>query len=92
MGFLIPPRPDNTHKGDFGHVLVVAGSVGKSGAAILAGLGALRSGAGLVTVATPCGCVASVSSVAPEYMTLPLPENEEGTLAAEALEMILEFN
>ena len=92
VGFLIPPRPDNTHKGDFGHVLVVAGSVGKSGAAILAGLGALRSGAGLVTVATPCGCVASVSSVAPEYMTLPLPENEEGTLAAEALEMILEFN
>ena len=92
VGFLIPPRPDDTHKGDFGHVLVVAGSVGKSGAAVLAGLGALRSGAGLVTVATPCGCVASISSVVPEYMTLPLPENEEGTLTPEALEMILEFD
>lgn len=92
IGFLIPPRPDNTHKGHFGHVLVVAGSVGKSGAAVLAGLGALRSGAGLVTVATPRGCVASVSSVVPEYMTLPLPENEEGTVTAEALEIVLEFN
>ena len=92
VDFLIPSRPDDTHKGHFGHVLVVAGSVGKSGAAVLAGLGALRSGAGLVTVATPCGCVASVSSAVPEYMTLPLPENEEGTVTAEALEMILGFD
>ena len=91
VGLLIPPRPDDTHKGDFGRVLVVAGSVGKTGAAVLAGLGALRSGAGLVTVATPRGCVSSVSSSVPEYMTLPLPETEDGAVAADALGAILEF-
>ena len=91
VGLLIPPRPDDAHKGDFGHVLVVAGSVGKSGAAVLAGLGALRSGAGLVTVATPRRCVSSVSSAVPEYMTLPLPETEDGTVASDALGAVLEF-
>ena len=91
IGLLIPPRQVDAHKGHFGHVLIVAGSVGKTGAAQLAGLGALRSGVGLVTVATPRRCMSSVASAAPEYMTLPLPETDDGTVASEALGVILGF-
>src|SRR5690606_38415181 len=53
MRALVEPRSQDSHKGDYGRVLIVAGSVGKSGAAFLAGLAALRSGAGTVTIATP---------------------------------------
>jgi NAD(P)H-hydrate epimerase len=64
------------HKGTYGHVLVVAGSRGKTGAAALAGMAALRAGAGLVTVATPESCLPTVASYHPELMTEPLPETD----------------
>ena len=79
---LLAPRPRSGHKGTFGHVLVVAGSSGKTGAAAMTGLGALRAGAGLVTVASAAGAVPVIASHAPELMTVPLAENDAGTIAA----------
>jgi hydroxyethylthiazole kinase-like uncharacterized protein yjeF len=75
---LITPRSADSHKGDYGRVLVVAGSKGKTGAAHLAAMGALRSGAGLVTVATPKSCLDVVAGLAPEYMTEPIDEAING--------------
>lgn len=79
------PRPPDAHKGDFGHVLVIGGSVGKSGAAAMAGLAALRAGAGLVTVAAPKSIQPLIAAHAPELMTEPLPETAEGTISLLAL-------
>ncbi|MGC4082110.1 MAG: NAD(P)H-hydrate dehydratase [Vicinamibacterales bacterium] len=78
MRVLITPREADTHKGDYGRVLLVAGSRGKTGAAHLAAIGALRAGAGLLTVATPSSCLPIVASMAPEDMTTPLDENPDG--------------
>lgn len=80
------PRSASGHKGDYGHALVVAGSVGKSGAAVLAGWAALRAGAGLVTVATPEPVLPIVASHNPEIMTEPLAATEAGTISLRALE------
>ena len=77
-------RPD-AHKGDFGHVLVIGGSVGKSGAPAMAGLAALRTGAGLVTVASPKSVQSVVAASAPELMTELLEETADGTVSILAL-------
>jgi ADP-dependent NAD(P)H-hydrate dehydratase / NAD(P)H-hydrate epimerase len=83
---LIGPRPRDSNKGKFGHVLVVGGSLGKSGAAAMAGISALRSGAGLSTVATASSVLPTVASFHPELMTEPLHETEAGTISLRALE------
>lgn len=81
----LQPRPPDAHKGLFGRVLVVAGSRGMSGAAVLCAGAALRGGAGLVTVALPQEILPIVASANPCYMTAPMPQDEEGRLAGEAL-------
>jgi ADP-dependent NAD(P)H-hydrate dehydratase / NAD(P)H-hydrate epimerase len=91
MRELVPARAADSHKGDFGRVLVVAGSLGRSGAAHLAATGALRSGAGLVTIATPRSCLPIVAAMAPEYMTEPLEETTSGTIDYAALDRVLEI-
>jgi NAD(P)H-hydrate epimerase len=71
---LFTPRPRNSNKGMYGHVLVVGGSYGKSGAPAMTGLGSYRSGAGLVTVAVPKSALPIVAAYRPELMTQPLVE------------------
>jgi hydroxyethylthiazole kinase-like uncharacterized protein yjeF len=78
-------RPVDSNKGFYGHILVIAGSAGKSGAAVLAGTGALKAGAGLVTIATPDVVKSIVASNQPEYMTEPLPTLADGSIAIENL-------
>lgn len=77
-------RPD-TQKGDYGHVLVIGGSVGLTGAPVLCALGALRSGAGLVTLGVPERVYAIVASQLPEAMPSPLPEGRGGGMTAAAI-------
>jgi len=88
---LLAPRPPGGHKGTFGHVLVIAGSRGKTGAAAMTGIGALRAGAGLVTVASAKSAIAEIAAHAPELMTEPLAETAHGSIALNAqLDQILE--
>lgn len=80
----LPPRESDSHKGDYGRAVLIGGSVGMSGALGLAGMAALRSGAGLVTLATPDVCLPSVAAFEPSYMTLPLESDSDGRIAAAA--------
>jgi ADP-dependent NAD(P)H-hydrate dehydratase / NAD(P)H-hydrate epimerase len=84
--FAFRRRARDAHKGDFGHVLIVGGSLGKSGAAGMAALAALRTGCGLATVATAASALPLVAAVAPELMTEPLPETDAGTIAMKAFD------
>jgi len=76
----LTPRPLESHKGTFGHLLIIAGSRGKKGAAAMASLAALRAGCGLVTTALPHS-IDSISPTVMEVMTLPVAETEEGSLS-----------
>lgn len=78
------PRVRDSNKGKYGHVLVVAGSRGKSGAAAMAGLAALHAGAGLVTVACPESALPAIASHAAELMTEPLAETASGVISRAA--------
>jgi len=86
-----PPRDLDAHKGRFGHLLVVAGSLGKTGAAVLAGRAALRSGVGLCTLAAPASQQPIVAAQAPEYMTEALPETAAQSLSLEAKDRLREL-
>ncbi len=83
------PRKAAGNKGDYGHAVIVAGSVGKSGAAVMAGTAALRAGAGLVTVATPEAVLPVVAAHAPEIMTEPLAATLTGTVSERCLQGLL---
>lgn len=83
---LLLVRSVKSHKGTYGHVLLVAGSLGKSGAAVLAGRAALRGGAGLTTIATPSAVLPIVASAQPEYMTEVLEATPQGSVSSKSLE------
>jgi len=86
----LKPRAVDAHKGDFGKVCIIAGSIGMSGAAALAGRSALRAGAGLVRVATPKSVLPIVASIEPSFTTIALPEDSLGRISAKAINPILE--
>ena len=84
----LPQRPLDAHKGTFGHVLVVAGSRNYVGAAYLASQASVRAGAGLTTLATPKSIYPIAAAKATEPIHLPLPEDEEGRVSAQAAEAL----
>ena len=81
FGVVLDPRDPDANKGNFGHVLVLGGSTGKAGAAAMAGMAALRAGAGLVSVAVPKSILPTVAGFAPELMTIPLQETPAGSFS-----------
>ena len=87
----LPDRAADAHKGHFGFALIVGGSRGMAGAVALAGMAALRGGAGLVRLAVPGGCLDTVAAFEPSYMTLPLPDDSDGRISTEAFDTILQW-
>jgi NAD(P)H-hydrate epimerase len=85
----LAPRKPDSHKGDFGLALVVGGSRGMTGAVTMAGLSALRGGAGLVRLAVPDVCLDVVAGFEPSYMSVALPSDRAGRIAISAREKIL---
>lgn len=85
----LPKRPEDSHKGLFGTVLVLAGGRGMAGAAALSGAAALRSGAGLVRIACPAEVQPTVATFEPCYMTVPLPNDANGLISFDAARPIL---
>lgn len=83
---LFRPRVADSNKGLYGHVLVIAGGRGKTGAAAMAGIAVLRAGAGLATVASAESAISAISAHAPEIMTEPLPETDDGAISVRALD------
>jgi hydroxyethylthiazole kinase-like uncharacterized protein yjeF len=83
VGRWLPARVPTAHKGSFGHLLIVAGAMGKTGAALLCGSGALRSGAGLVTLCIPYELNHIIESGLWEAMTVPLQSAAQGILSIE---------
>ncbi|MFQ6079327.1 MAG: NAD(P)H-hydrate epimerase, partial [Thermodesulfobacteriota bacterium] len=92
QGPLAVPRPADSHKGDYGHLLVLAGSVGKTGAATLACRASMRVGAGLVTLGIPRSLNEIMEVKLTETMTMPLPETESRTLGLDAFHEIVEIS
>ncbi len=84
------PRPADAHKGTFGRVLIVGGSLGMSGAPAIAGRAALRSGAGLVRVAVPKSILDIVAAIEPCYTTIPLADDDAGRISNRAVAALLE--
>lgn len=88
---LVPERPGYSHKGDYGHVLVIAGSPGKTGAALMTARACLRAGAGLATIGVPETLLDVFQSRVTEEMLLPLPATGKGTFSAGAYDQIRDF-
>ncbi len=82
-------RASDSHKGDFGKVCIIGGSLGFSGAAALTAKSALRSGSGLVRVAAPKSVLPIVAAIEPCYTTIPLAEDTAGKISSKAIDAVL---